>query len=1009
MTIKRILIASDPLFTKESEQHNNRRWMTDLLSRPIQLATGTRPGELKSSIDGDATCIDREHFFKLSNIDVDLTMTQFWYDVNSITQASLDYLSEFVDSSTLVVGYELSMQTRELLDKINVPFIDMWLHPVRFLDDILFGMNSNNYEINSEIFKFHLDDDVAYLYADKIKIQTYKGWRRIEADVEDNSALFIGQMLNDKSICKDGKMLSVLDFKEKFEDLGRKYSKVYYSKHPYLRSGDEEINRYISSLSFVELTDIPTYRLLASNKIAKVTSLSSSVITEAKYFGKDTEYFFKPVMTINDPMDENTFASIYQEYISPHFWSSILSPIMDTKETKKIMFLDPKDKIRDMLGFYWGYPDVDKNEFTRQQVQKNAKTKPHKTNKTSVQATSRFKVKQFSGFYQSKEDWNDLKNKIDQSSVVSFDIFDTLLERVIDQPNDIFDFMSGEVHRRFPTISDFKTERQKARHYAVSRNMVNGEEVLLHDRYIAMGEELGLSRNDVDWMYEYELSLERQFCIQRYWGMKAFNYAKETGKKIILVSDIFFDRSFILELLNKNNITGYDKIYLSSEEGLLKHTGNLFNVVTSDLNKIQSNGVLHMGDNKRSDTENAAKHGFKTHFMPTKRAVTDKCSHFLSIYDEIDDPLTKSAVSGLVSKKYTSNIIPKDASFSQQSVDIFSYSILGPMFFGFANWILKITQNNQIKDIYFLARDGEIVKRVYDTLAKHIPGAPRSHYIYASRRSVRVASIKNKEDILTLLETSFTAMPLNKLIEKRFGLQSYTFDRNDLETFGFKNDQSIADWKLNKENIIGLFSSEGIIIDILRNAEKERISLLKYYESHGLSKNSDSNSTCFVDIGHAGSIQSSICQILGLKNTLGLYFATDATANNTLETQRFDSYAAKLLPAKSNHPYRNHILMYEMIFLNSQGSFVKMEGDAPIFLSTKGEEDRIEFIDKVHNYILNFSHDIIQYFGQFYSEFDISGENAIKTYDAFLNNPSQSDAKIFENITFEISFSGRDY
>lgn len=292
MTVKRILIASDPLFTKESEQHNNRRWMTDLLSRPIQLATGTRPGELKSSIDGDATCIDREHFFKLSNIDVDLTMTQFWYDVNSITQASLDYLSEFVDSSTLVVGYELSMQTRDLLDKLNVPFVDMWLHPVRFLDDILFGMNSNNYEINSEIFKFHLDDDVAYLYADKIKIQTYKGWRRIEADVQDNSALFIGQMLNDKSICKDGKMLSVLDFKEKFEDLGRKYSKVYYSKHPYLRSGDEEINRYISSLSFVELTDIPTYRLLASNKIAKVTSLSSSVITEAKYFGKDTEYFF---------------------------------------------------------------------------------------------------------------------------------------------------------------------------------------------------------------------------------------------------------------------------------------------------------------------------------------------------------------------------------------------------------------------------------------------------------------------------------------------------------------------------------------------------------------------------------------------------------------------------------------------------------------------------------------------------------------------------------------------
>ena len=54
----------------------------------------------------------------------------------------------------------------------------------------------------------------------------------------------------------------------------------------FVKIGDERIISFVTSFNNVSLIDTPTYELLAGSEINKVVTISSSVATEAKYFGK---------------------------------------------------------------------------------------------------------------------------------------------------------------------------------------------------------------------------------------------------------------------------------------------------------------------------------------------------------------------------------------------------------------------------------------------------------------------------------------------------------------------------------------------------------------------------------------------------------------------------------------------------------------------------------------------------------------------------------------------------
>jgi hypothetical protein len=98
-----------------------------------------------------------------------------------------------------------------------------------------------------------LPEDTYYLYADKLKIQSYMGWDKFHNAIDkaliDNSCLFVGQTLTDKAVCRDGTMLTVLNFEEEFTRLTKEFDHVYFSPHPMIK-GD-----YSSQLEFLKQFD----------------------------------------------------------------------------------------------------------------------------------------------------------------------------------------------------------------------------------------------------------------------------------------------------------------------------------------------------------------------------------------------------------------------------------------------------------------------------------------------------------------------------------------------------------------------------------------------------------------------------------------------------------------------------------------------------------------------------------------------------------------------------------
>lgn len=1008
--IKRILIASDFLMTKEKEQFLNRRWMRDLLSRPIERATGLMPVTLASS-RSDAKLINRTDFFAASDIQVDLDETQFWFDASRITDASLELLAPFVSPNDLVIGYELSEQTRSVLDRMGVQWIDLWLHPVRFMDDVLFCFNAKSEGVRALLFERDVPAELMGLYADRIKVQTYKGWRRVEADVLPKSALFVGQMLNDKSVLCDGRMLSVLDFKDQFEQIAAEHSRVYYSRHPYMKQGDAKILKWISTLPNVALTNEASYRLLSSDRIRTVFSLSSSVVEEARFFGKNAFHLYRPVVRFGDPRDPMSGASILHDFVSPRFWADILAPLLPTdSRAPHVAFTDPKDKIRDMLGFFWSYHDIDKTENMRRRLTDMTdilRPKPALAPVAKVAPTPVFEAPK--GFMATSGQIKGLKDLIAGHDVISFDVFDTLVERVVDAPNDLFAILAprieAEIGNPFP---DFAEARRKARDLAIGA--AKGEEVLLKDRYEALAAHCGMDATSARKMLEIELDGERCICRPRDAGLLALRYALEKKRRVILVSDIFFDRAFVEELLRQTGVTGWHRLYLSSEEGLVKHTGRLFDVVLKE-EKTPSDRILHIGDNAKADIEMAKSRGLSTFHLEDKSRISARLGKTMKAFETIADVSTRSLVKGLVARKLAAPADGPKIGATSGRADVLGYALMGPAFAGFATWIKEQASARNITDIFFLARDGDIAKRCYDIVTAGRE-APRSHYIMASRRALGVSSLYEAEDLQRLLERNFTPSPIGVLIANRFGICPASLPVGVFADHGFGSPAGLADWRTNKKGIKAFFADERIVGPVLANSTEERNLLLRAYRDMGLHQGA--RNVAFVDIGHSGSLQAAICKLLGLEATTGLYFATKEDAGITVgKGHEAIGYVVNgYRDANRQDLYRKHILMYELMFQNTEGSFLRYHEKGGALLAetvnVSGEERRIAMIKDVHEEACRFTADLHEVVRDLGLEIRISGREAISAMSEMLSAPYPQDANLFKGIYFENRYSARD-
>ena len=359
--INRILVSADLLRVRANKDGKldyfhrirlDRHW--NFLQYPLSLAVGV-PVALFSPRNTD---FDFFEFYKLCGLKLENELDWYEiYDMKNVPDAAVEYYNKYINNS-LVIYHEIPHIYRTIHAKLNIPYIDMNVHPVRFLDDNFWGMKTNSKQIFDRLKTVQVDEEVFYIYAGMHRAN----FAQAPLGIAQNSALFAGQTNIDKSLYSNGKFLSIFDFKDKIMDLGEKYDRVYYKPHPYNRDLSK-ILEFLGQFPFVETINENIYKILSSDYLSNICALTSGSLYEAKYFGKESEFLAPPYLHFDYSKDctfgEDTTLSIYDEFMYPHFWAEVLQNIVPVNKCKKILLPQRANRIRAAFNDYWSATELD--------------------------------------------------------------------------------------------------------------------------------------------------------------------------------------------------------------------------------------------------------------------------------------------------------------------------------------------------------------------------------------------------------------------------------------------------------------------------------------------------------------------------------------------------------------------------------------------------------------------------------------------------------------------------
>ena len=155
--------------------------------------------------------------------------------------------------------------------------------------------------------------------------------------------------------------------------------------------------------------------------------------------------------------------------------------------------------------------------------------------------------------------------------LVAFDIFDTLLTRPLLTADHTKKLIAFELSERLADA--FLAYRQRAE-LETRRNL--GIDIDLNRIYRHFQVLTGLDWADVAIIRDTERRIEISSVQARPAVIQLMTLAKALGKRVVLVSDMFLPIEDVEEMLKRNDISGWDRIYLSSNEGVRKDTGKLY-------------------------------------------------------------------------------------------------------------------------------------------------------------------------------------------------------------------------------------------------------------------------------------------------------------------------------------------------------------------------------------------------------------------------------------------------
>ncbi len=335
----------------------------------------------------------------------------------------------------------------------------------------------------------------------------------------------------------------------------------------------------------------------------------------------------------------------------------------------------------------------------------------------------------------------------DEIELYSFDVFQTLLARCYARPDGVFIDMQATLCRdgsyaALPGIlrENFAKIRKTTERFLYrKRCSAEKQDVSIQEIYALIAQDFALDQEEQDSLLELEIAIDRESLLPLERNIDLVRRLSERKKRVILITDMYFDAQTIRGFLCKfEPMFESIPIYVSSEHQCKKNNGKLYELVQRQ-EKVPYEKWLHFGDDWNGDYLQPRKLGIQANYAPFARLLPYEAGAL-----DRDSGLQTQTSIGLA--RYLR------AGANLDRMTELGVSLGGAMLYPYASWLVERSRKSNIRKLYFIARDGYVLKKIVDERIAFHQYTIETEYLYGSRIAWRDAVREGRQAEIDLVK-----------------------------------------------------------------------------------------------------------------------------------------------------------------------------------------------------------------------------------------------------------------
>lgn len=548
-----------------------------------------------------------------------------------------------------------------------------------------------------------------------------------------------------------------------------------------------------------------------------------------------------------------------------------------------------------------------------------------------------------------------IKKIIDQNQKIYIKIFDVLVLKNIRSFDDIYQVLADKVEKKY-NIKNF---------YKLRTEPENKCKIKETETLDSIYEKIKIDKELKEKIKQEEEQLIIQFCYINPFMEKVYKYARDQKKEIELIENTIYSKELIYELMHLKESTSLIPVVITKDikEILLKETSKSLMISSNNYNVENEKIEIYCYDRIKK---------------------YNKANKYNSLSENIIFTINNNYTNNGIENSYWKN---------------FGIKYAAPIYYAFSAWVYE--QNKEKDNVCFLARDGYIVKKVFDLIKTQHSNPIESKYIYTSRKAIQLPALvfENKRyaiDTITVINDNFNEKTVLRNFFDYFHIDSKKYE-SKIYKYGFKS----LDDRITYKNILQakhLVSEEYALFE---DAMNKAIKLIKeYLKQEGLADFEEIN---VVDIGWRGSVQYALSKITE-KKMMGYYFATNHDVYNDIFYDVRGFLYDYGFPYELKEQIFKNVMLYEFLFSSPEGSLKKFEKKNNKIIPVLSEEkEYYDELDEIQTSALEIIKEYLNYYE--YTK-DIKHISAVKPYMDFLEAKKIEDMKMFSTLNVKVGYFG---